>query len=155
MSLDESLELSEICPIEARTDLCRRFIGWEPIIAKLVELGLYANPIPPSRRPGGRKSKFVCISCPFHNDRTPSCALYDDGHFFCYGCKRWGDPANLVHYVFACSDEPIYSLEALLAFFEGVLSGVPLHTGNLHDQVIENDYPELVDLFGNVRRPVF
>jgi hypothetical protein len=28
--------------------------------------------------------------CPFHEEKTPSCALYDD-HFFCFGCKAHGD----------------------------------------------------------------
>lgn len=30
------------------------------------------------------------ISCPFHNERTPSCVLYDDNSFHCFGCGANG-----------------------------------------------------------------
>src|SRR5262249_39123757 len=32
------------------------------------------------------------ILCPFHVEKTPSCHLYDDGHYYCYGCPRYGWP---------------------------------------------------------------
>lgn len=28
--------------------------------------------------------------CPFHNEKSPSCAIYED-HFYCYGCQESGD----------------------------------------------------------------
>src|SRR5262249_9387007 len=30
------------------------------------------------------------INCPFHDDKTPSCQLYDDGHYHCFGCGAHG-----------------------------------------------------------------
>src|SRR5262249_47438756 len=30
------------------------------------------------------------ILCPFHEEKTPSCQLYDDGHYFCFGCRAHG-----------------------------------------------------------------
>jgi len=30
------------------------------------------------------------ILCPFHVEKTPSCQLYDDGHYHCFGCKAHG-----------------------------------------------------------------
>jgi DNA polymerase len=30
------------------------------------------------------------ILCPFHAEKTPSCQLYDDGHYHCFGCKAHG-----------------------------------------------------------------
>jgi len=30
------------------------------------------------------------IRCPFHTEKTPSCQLYDDGHYHCFGCKAHG-----------------------------------------------------------------
>jgi DNA polymerase-1 len=30
------------------------------------------------------------INCPFHDDRTPSCQLYADGHYHCFGCGAHG-----------------------------------------------------------------
>jgi hypothetical protein len=33
------------------------------------------------------------VSCPFHDDRTPSCHIYDD-HFFCFGCNARGDAVD-------------------------------------------------------------
>jgi len=37
----------------------------------------------------------VCC-CPFHQERSPSCHVYDDGHYHCYGCGAHGDPVTLV-----------------------------------------------------------
>ena len=33
-------------------------------------------------------SAMIC--CPFHDDSTPSCALYSDGHYHCFGCGAHG-----------------------------------------------------------------
>jgi hypothetical protein len=31
------------------------------------------------------------VRCPFHDpDRTPSLQLYDDGSWYCFGCRRGG-----------------------------------------------------------------
>src|SRR5262249_14359627 len=30
------------------------------------------------------------INCPFHDDKTPSCQLYSDGHYHCFGCGAHG-----------------------------------------------------------------
>jgi hypothetical protein len=37
------------------------------------------------------------ILCPFHEERTPSCQLYSDGHYHCYGCGAhgWTDELDL------------------------------------------------------------
>lgn len=37
-----------------------------------------------------RVGKDYVICCPFHEDKTPSCFLYED-HFHCYGCLEHGD----------------------------------------------------------------
>jgi hypothetical protein len=34
------------------------------------------------------------INCPFHEDRTPSCQLYNDGHYHCFGCGAHGQIAE-------------------------------------------------------------
>lgn len=31
------------------------------------------------------------VCCPFHAERTPSCVLFDDGGFKCFGCQARGD----------------------------------------------------------------
>jgi hypothetical protein len=33
---------------------------------------------------------IATICCPIHEDWEPSCALYDDGHFHCFGCGAHG-----------------------------------------------------------------
>jgi hypothetical protein len=35
------------------------------------------------------------ICCPFHEDWEPSCALYDDGHYHCFGCGAHGPIEDL------------------------------------------------------------
>lgn len=39
-----------------------------------------------------RGRQHVCC-CPFHDDDTPSCFIYDD-HIFCYGCRWHGDAVD-------------------------------------------------------------
>lgn len=34
--------------------------------------------------------RVVCVVCPFHKDRSPSLALYDNNTFHCFGCKAHG-----------------------------------------------------------------
>lgn len=36
------------------------------------------------------------IACPFHDDAVPSCKIYPDNHFFCYGCQANGDVFDFV-----------------------------------------------------------
>lgn len=37
--------------------------------------------------------------CPFHNERHPSCKLYED-HYYCFGCQAHGDVIRLVQELF-------------------------------------------------------
>ncbi|MBA3845914.1 MAG: DNA primase [Planctomycetes bacterium] len=34
--------------------------------------------------------------CPFHQERSPSCYVYDDGHYHCFGCGAHGDAITLI-----------------------------------------------------------
>lgn len=34
--------------------------------------------------------------CPFHEDKTPSFYVFDDGHFKCFGCGEHGDVIDFV-----------------------------------------------------------
>ena len=36
-----------------------------------------------------RAGREIC--CPLHEEKTPSCRIYRDGGFYCFGCKRGGD----------------------------------------------------------------
>lgn len=36
------------------------------------------------------------VSCPFHNERTPSLKLYDDGTWYCFGCGKGGSSIDLM-----------------------------------------------------------
>ena len=38
----------------------------------------------------GREKQVIC---PFHNEHTPSCTIYPDGHYFCFGCGATGQNA--------------------------------------------------------------
>jgi hypothetical protein len=33
--------------------------------------------------------------CPFHNERTPSFCIFSDDHWYCFGCGKHGDAADL------------------------------------------------------------
>lgn len=34
--------------------------------------------------------------CPFHNEKSPSCCVYPDEHFYCFGCHASGDVIGYV-----------------------------------------------------------
>ena len=38
------------------------------------------------------------IRCPFHDERTPSLHIYDDGHWYCFGCNKFGDVYDFAGY---------------------------------------------------------
>ena len=42
-------------------------------------------------------------NCPIHKERTPSCVLYDDGHYHCFGCGAHGDVFSIVREMENCS----------------------------------------------------
>ncbi len=42
------------------------------------------------------------ISCPFHNEKTASCKIYDNG-FYCFGCGAHGDIFTFVELMEDCS----------------------------------------------------
>jgi hypothetical protein len=56
---------------------------------------------PPARANGNGRGDFApstvsaTICCPFHDDWEPSCALYSDGHYHCFGCGAHGPIENL------------------------------------------------------------
>lgn len=37
----------------------------------------------------------IKVRCVFHNEKTPSLAIYED-HYFCFGCGEHGDVLNWV-----------------------------------------------------------
>lgn len=41
-------------------------------------------------RDDGRK---VAVNCPFHSEKTPSCYIFPDGGFKCFGCGKSGGNA--------------------------------------------------------------
>ena len=45
--------------------------------------------------PKRRGSKAECL-CPFHNEKTPSCTFFPDGHFHCFGCHAGGSSIDFV-----------------------------------------------------------
>lgn len=46
-----------------------------------------------------RQGATFLTHCPLHDEHTPSCTIYPDGHFFCYGCQRGGDTLDFVQKV--------------------------------------------------------
>lgn len=41
----------------------------------------------------GLSKRRQFVRCPFHNERTPSCMIYDNNSFKCYGCGEHGKGA--------------------------------------------------------------
>ena len=51
--------------------------------------------------------------CPIHQDDTPSFKIYDDNHFFCFGCRAYGDVIELYKRI-----ERISNYEAISRLYE-------------------------------------
>lgn len=45
---------------------------------------------------GIREGSRTKVNCPFHVEHTPSCYIFDDGHFKCFGCGATGDAIEYV-----------------------------------------------------------
>lgn len=52
-----------------------------------------ARKVPVTRILGMQARRRVAIRCPFHGDETPSCSLYPDGSYYCFGCGAKGKNA--------------------------------------------------------------
>lgn len=52
--------------------------------------------------------------CPFHNERHPSCKLYED-HYYCFGCQAHGDVIKLVQELFGL--KPIEAVKQINSDF--------------------------------------
>ena len=56
-----------------------------------------ANPLPETiERMTGQQIERHKINCPFHDDKTPSLHVYDDGGWKCYSCGKYGDVIDFV-----------------------------------------------------------
>ncbi|MDI3501696.1 MAG: hypothetical protein PWP22_1467 [Thermoanaerobacter sp.] len=57
-----------------------------------------------------KKGKYYWIKCPFHNDKNPSLAIYEDS-FHCFGCGAHGDVINFTAGLFNLDPiEAVYKL---------------------------------------------
>lgn len=52
-----------------------------------------------ARHYGVEVNKSSMAVCPFHNERTPSCKLYNK-NYYCFGCQAHGDVISLVQNLF-------------------------------------------------------
>lgn len=39
----------------------------------------------------------ISIKCPFHRDKSPSCVIYPDNSYYCFGCTAHGN--NVIDFV--------------------------------------------------------
>ena len=59
------------------------------------------------------RAGFIC--CPFHNKRTPSLKLFDDGGFYCFGCHAGGSAIDFTARLLDV--EPLEAVKRLNADF--------------------------------------
>jgi len=53
----------------------------------------HARNIPISRILGLDSGRRRSVKCPFHPDKTPSCVIYANNSFYCFGCGATGQNA--------------------------------------------------------------
>ena len=68
---------------------------WDEVKRRTDIQELAAEVLPPWGSQGIRRGPAVWWSCWNHSDTTPSLAVYDDGHFHCFGCHAHGDCIDL------------------------------------------------------------
>lgn len=54
-------------------------------------------------------------SCPIHQDDTPSFKIYEDNHFYCFGCRAYGDVIELYKKIERISNSE--AIERLIQIF--------------------------------------
>lgn len=71
---------------------------------------------------GFEPNRSGAICCPFHNEKTASLKIYDDGRgWFCFGCHKGGDAINFVREYFGLSFK-----DALVKINEDFSLGLPI-----------------------------
>jgi hypothetical protein len=76
------------------------------------------RPRSPPNSSGTRNGKILC---PFHAEKTPSCQLYSDGHYHCFGCGAHGwidDDLDLDPTDIAPSDDGSRNLQRAQALWD-------------------------------------
>ena len=63
--------------------------------------------------------------CPFHNEKTPSFSVNDDGFYYCFGCKETGDVISFVMKYESCD-----FLEAIEILAKNANMQIPEFTGD-------------------------
>jgi DNA primase len=53
------------------------------------------------------RSGFIC--CPFHNENSASCKIYDDS-FYCFGCGMTGDIFTFVQNMYNCDFKTAFTI---------------------------------------------
>lgn len=58
------------------------------------------------------------IPCPFHDDSTPSLAVYPDGKYYCFGCQKAGPVSDLGLDVPITKEKYVEPIEEKLAYIQ-------------------------------------
>jgi DNA primase len=59
-----------------------------------------------------RSGDIIFVLCPFHNEKTPSCAIYSNNRFYCFGCSEFGNAQKFLNQL-DISDKDIELSESL------------------------------------------
>lgn len=69
------------------------------------------------------------IRCPYHEEVTPSFALYSDGHGFCYGCHAYVKGLKFKHEITEIEEENVSeSIRRILKLPRTSVRGLTLHS---------------------------
>lgn len=81
-----------------------------------------ANPLDViAERLTGQQATKHKIKCPFHDDKSPSLHLYDDGGWKCFGCGRHGDVLDFVGlYLKGTTYDPAQHLLEVIDYLGGI-----------------------------------
>ena len=50
-----------------------------------------------------KTGKYFRACCPFHPDKNPSFTIFEDNHFYCFGCQEHGSVINFIMKIENCS----------------------------------------------------
>lgn len=76
----------------------------------------YARQVPIPTLLGLKVGRRQTIRCPFHEERTPSCVLYPDNSYYCFGCGANGQ--NSVDFLMGMGYKFSDCIEELLKYIK-------------------------------------
>jgi hypothetical protein len=94
----EIKRLEEYLPEKGKNKTSKKFIDADEIKRKVDIVRVVSDYVELKKSGKGYMGR-----CPFHDDKHPSFAVYEEGYYICYGCGASGDVIDFIMQIKNCS----------------------------------------------------